>query len=64
MSKEAAEDANTKLSFGRIEIEKGRPHSSQKCVHYDLALEVVQGLQRIGQYSHQDGAPLRGKCFL
>ena len=31
MSKEAADYADTKLSFGRIEIEKGRPHFSQ-CV--------------------------------
>ena len=28
ISKEATEDANTKLSFGRIEIEKGRPSFS------------------------------------
>ena len=30
MSKEAAEGADTKLSFGRIEIEKGRPPSHSR----------------------------------
>ena len=50
MSKEAAEDADTKLSFGRIEVEKGRPHFSHLCVRCDLASEVVQGLQQHGHH--------------
>ena len=43
VSKEAAEDADTKLSFGRIELDKGTPQFPRLCVHHVSALAISTG---------------------
>ena len=53
-SKEVAEDASAKLSFGRIELDRGTPQFSQLCVH--LVLELAAGT---GRWTDKDCTQVR-----